>query len=415
MSDADDGGVALYTGLLTDPRFLSVLLVSIASTMGGNVARPALPGIAAGLGVSDAAIGLVISAYTLPTAICVPVAGTLADVYGRRTVVLPSLVVFGVAGTAIAFVGGVTGATGALPLTPFQGVLALRVLQGVAVAGVGTLTVTLLGDLYDGDRGAVAQGTRVGANKINNILAPVMVGVLAGIAWNFPFLLYAFAFPVAALAYRYLPSTVSPRDASASVRAVFREYARSLRVELRDRNLRLLVSGGGVRDFVKAGVLTFVPIFAVRELGASLAVAGAVLSARGFAGIVAAPLSGAVVSRSSRKGTLLAGLLVGIAGVLAIPLSPSVPVLWVAVAVFGVGDALFAPVLKDAVTDNVADDTRAGVVGGMNTLKKTVQTIGPAFFGVVLTVAGFDPIFYVAAVAAAGYLVVLLVALPAEA
>lgn len=406
---SDQSAWGVYRDLLTDSAFIVILTVSIAGTMGGNVARPALPGLAAGLGISDARAGLVISAYTLPTALLVPVAGTLADVYGRRVVVVPSLVVYGLAGTAIAFVGS------------FEAVLALRVVQGGAVAGVGTLTVTLLGDLYDDATGAAAQGTRVGANKINNILAPVLVGILAGVAWNYPFLLYAFAFPVALASYVFLPKTVARADggdadvsAPETIRGVFAEYVRALRVELRDPHLRLLVSGGGVRDAVKIGVLTFVPIFAVRELGASVVAGGAVLSARGFAGIVAAPLSGAVVDHLSRKATLLLGLALAIVGVLLMSVSPSVAALWVAVGVFGVGDALFAPVLKDAVTDRVTDETRAGVVGGMSTLKKLVQTAAPAAFGVVLAAAGFDPIFYIAAAIGTVYLGVLVVLLPGD-
>lgn len=406
----DESAWGVYRGLLTDSAFIVILTVSIAGTMGGNVARPALPGLAAGLGISDARAGLVISAYTLPTALLVPVAGTLADVYGRRVVVIPSLLVFGLSGTAIAFVG------------TFEAVLALRVVQGAAVAGVGTLTVTLLGDLYDDATGAAAQGTRVGANKINNILAPVLVGILAGVAWNYPFLLYAFAFPVALASYVFLPKTVARVDGGdaerpstpETIRGVFGEYVRALRVELRDPHLRLLVSGGGVRDAVKIGVLTFIPIFAVRELGASVVAGGAVLSARGFAGIVAAPLSGAVVDRLSRKTTLLLGLALAIVGVLLMSVSPSVAALWVAVGVFGVGDSLFAPVLKDAVTDRVTDETRAGVVGGMSTLKKLVQTAAPAAFGVVLAAAGFDPIFYIAAAIGAVYFGLLVVLLPGD-
>jgi MFS family permease len=408
-SAEDDSAGGVYRDLLTDSGFVVVLTISIAGTMGGNVARPALPGLAAGLGITDARAGLVISAYTLPTALLVPVAGTLADVYGRRVVVIPSLVVFGAAGSAIAFVAS------------FEAVLGLRVVQGAAVAGVSTLSITLLGDLYDDSRGAAAQGTRVGANKLNNIFGPVLVGILAGVAWSYPFLLYAFAFPVAVATYFFLPRTVTRADGGAdaetpeTIRGVFGEYARALRVELRDPHLRLLVSGGGVRDAVKVGVLTFVPIFAVRELGASVVAGGAVLSARGFAGIVAAPLSGAVVDRLSRKTTLLAGLGIAVAGVLLMSVSPSVAALWVAVGVFGVGDALYAPVLKDAVTDRVADDTRAGVVGGMSTLKKLVQTAAPAAFGAVLAAAGFDPIFYIAAAIGLGYLVVLVLALPTDA
>lgn len=48
---------------------------------------------------SAARIGLVLSAFFLPTMLCTPVVGVAADIYGRRPVVLTSLATFGVAGT----------------------------------------------------------------------------------------------------------------------------------------------------------------------------------------------------------------------------------------------------------------------------------------------------------------------------
>jgi hypothetical protein len=74
------------------------------------------------------------------------------------------------------------------------------------------------------------------------------------------------------------------------------------------------------------------------------------------------------------------------------------------VAVYSVGDAVFSPVVKDAVTGATEDEYRSGVVGGMQLLKYGAQTASPAFFGLVLAAAGFGELFWIAGAVAGIYI-----------
>lgn len=396
MSSAGDGSAepaVSYRALLSDPRLLSATMLSAVGSLGVNVASPALPSMGLALGVSDARIGLVITAYTLPAMVMVPVTGVVADVYGRRRVVIPALVLFGAAGTAIAAAGS------------FEAVLVLRAIQGVAFAGIMPLSVTILGDLYHGATGSAAQGLRVGMNGVSSTIAPAVAGVLAAVAWGYPFLVFALALPVAALLAVFLPETASTGAGRGALGGQLRGYARSLAGELGDRRLSTLLLGGGVRDFVRYGIITFVPLFAVRSMDASLAQAGALLSVRGFAYVVISPLAGAIVGRVSRRWALVGSLGLTAAGTALLPAAPNVLALAGLVFVYSAGDSVFSPVIKDAVTDVVGESSRAGVVGGMNVLKYGAQTAAPVAFGAVLAVAGFDALFAVAAAIVAGYAV----------
>lgn len=64
------------------------------------------------------------------------------------------------------------------------------------------------------------------------------------------------------------------------------------------------------------------------------------------------------------------------------------------------------------MTDATVEEYRAGVVGGMNMIKKLAQTASPAVFGLVLAAFGFDSVFVLAGVIAFCYAVVLLLLLP---
>lgn len=372
-----------YGRLFTDPRLLTITLVSFVGTFGSYAASPALPSIVSGVGVSEADVGLVMAAYTLPAIFLLPITGVLTDMYGRRTVLLPSIILFGVGGVAVSFVES------------FAAILALRVIQGIGGAAIIPVAITLVGDLYSGEEGSAAQGIRLSANGLSSIALPAVAGFLAGLAWQFPFLLYAFAIPAAIGVYLFVPETLETA-APTSLAAEVREYANAIRVEVTDADLTILLAGGFFQGFSYYAILTFVPLFAVDSLQATVFLAGAVLSARGVARIVLSPATGWILTFVSRKTALVGSLLITVAGTVLIGYSPSV--LWLAglIGLFGIGDALFTPVHRDAITDLSSDERRGGVVSGMLILRQIGTTLSPPAFGLVLVVASFDSIFLLA-------------------
>jgi MFS family permease len=55
------------------------------------------------LEISPQNIGLLITVFTFPTVILSPIIGVMADRFGRKKILVPSLILFGLAGTACAF------------------------------------------------------------------------------------------------------------------------------------------------------------------------------------------------------------------------------------------------------------------------------------------------------------------------
>lgn len=384
-----------YTGLLSDPRLLSLTLISAVGTFGGSAVSPALPTIATALGVSDANIGLVMTAYTLPQILVIMLVGMLADTYGRRVVLLPALFVFGAAGTAIALVDS------------FSAILGLRIIQGMVAGGIIPITITVIGDVYTGAVGSAAQGIRLSGNALSSILVPAVAGLLAGIAWYVPFYLFLLAFVGGILGYLYLPET-GQRQISGDVLGEIREYAHALRIEITDRNLGVIFAGGFFQGFAWYALLTFVPLFAVRTLDATTFTAGLALSMRGIARIVIAPVTGTVLTAVSRKWALIGSLVVSAAGTALIPLSSTVIWLGLLVGVFGLGDALFTPVHRDTLTQLASEERRAGVVDGMIVFRQIGTTASPVVFGAVLAAVGFDALFVLAGAVFAVYAVVVM-------
>lgn len=390
-----------HRALLTDPTFLVVMLLTLVGTLGTSVLSAALPAISDGLAVPAARVGLLVTAFKATAMVATVATGVLADLYGRRPVVLPSLVVFGLAGVAMA------GADS------FPVLLALAGLLGVGFAGVMPLSITLLGDAYAGPTGSTAQGFRTAVAGLGVVAFPALTGVLAGRGWSFPFLLFAVALPVAALAFGFLPAhTDGDRtDRRAGVAATLRRYGAAMREELGRPVMGVLIGGGFLRDFVRLGIYTFTPLYAVTVLDASLVQAGLVLSIKGVASVVASPALGVLVATVSRKRVFVAAFALSAVGAALFPLAPDVRWLAAAFAVYALGDAFASPIVKDGVTDTASTAHRAGVVGSLNVLKNGGQATAPVVFGAVLATTTYGTVFVVAGGLSAGYALLALVVL----
>lgn len=369
-----------YRRLLLDSSLLAVLSIGFMGALGTNVIPVALPAIGDALTVGTGRIGLVMTVFYLPVIGMNLVVGVLIDIYGRRRVIIPALLLFGVTGVAALFVES------------YLTLLILRAIQGIAFAGTLPLTTTLVGDLYSGAQGSAAQGLRSSTTGIANVVAPVVAGLLAAMNWRYPFLVFAMAFPVLGLVYLYYPEPIQPtveNDAATKMTDVLRRYWRSIRAEANDRDLVVLSLGGFTLYFVKQSLKTYVPVFVVQALGASVSTAGLVLGAYGAVRVLVAPTTGLATARVGRKYVLLGALLALIGGTALVPYTDSVRTLIVAVCLFAAGEALFAPSLSSGVADLASDEHRGGIMSGLATLRSIANTISPPSIGVLITIYGF--------------------------
>jgi len=188
------------SGIVRERPFQLLLLINVLPPLGTALLSPVLGSLVEPLGASTANVGLMMSAFTAPSIVVIPIAGVISDRYGRRPVLLFGLVWFGLTGTAIAFV------------STFAAALALRALQGIGFAALTPIIITSLGDLYAGTKEATAQGLRFTGSGLSQTAFPLAAGVLVGMAWQYPFLLYAVAFPIAAVVYRYFEEPLDEGD-----------------------------------------------------------------------------------------------------------------------------------------------------------------------------------------------------------
>jgi MFS family permease len=392
MAGSADTDEIPYRTLLTDPSLVAVFFISGVAALGTNAVPVTLPGVGNAFALTETQIGLVMSVFSRAVLGALPVVSILADIYGRRPVVIPSLLLLGLSGLAT------------LAVSSYLPLLALRAIQGITFAGTLPLTTTLTGDLYTGAAGSTAQGMRSGLNGLASAVAPVVAGVLTAVAWQYPFVLFALAVPVAGVVYRYYPETVEVQsnETTGRIRSEIGEYWRSV-WNAADSKLGVLIAGGFTLFFLKGGFRTFLPVFVVSELGLTATAAGTILGVYGGTRVLVSPLSGTVMARLGRKRTMVVTTCIAAIGMAAIPFALSLWTVGVATVGYAVGEALLNPVVNDAVAAFAADDQRAGIMSGLQVLKNVGLTAAPVVMGTVIGLAGFKSAFLVAAAIGVGY------------
>jgi len=152
---------------------LSLSLVALDST---GVATT-LPQLARELG-GDIDVAWVFASYLLAQTVITPLAGRVADIYGRRMVLISGLILF------------VIGSLGAGFAPSMALLVAFRVVQGVGAAALVTTVNTLIGDLYPvSERGRI-QGWVATVWAVTSISGPAIGGLIAELAtWRLIFLI----------------------------------------------------------------------------------------------------------------------------------------------------------------------------------------------------------------------------------
>ena len=81
-----------------------IFIVTLTYIMGVSSITPAFPKIVKELNISAKDVGLLITAFSFPGILLVPFLGMIADRWGRKRIIIPFLMLFGVAGGLCFFV-----------------------------------------------------------------------------------------------------------------------------------------------------------------------------------------------------------------------------------------------------------------------------------------------------------------------
>jgi MFS family permease len=362
--------------VLRQSRFQLLLLSNINGALGIVVVSPILNSLLGPYGVSEVEIGLLITAYTLPGIIGIPVLGVLSDRLGRKRILVVSLLLFGSSGTALSLT------------TVFPIVLLLRLVQGIGYAGITPIVIMTIGDIYSGNREATAQGLRYTSSGLSEAIFPVVAGALSLVSWRFPFLIYTIAFPVAvAIWFRLdIPHRTegSPQtgDSSHAPAVYFRRLIRLVR----QPKIGFALLALGVPAFFFTAFLTYNSFVVVRVLDGTPEDAGILITvlsvASGAAGSQTGRIAGAFGGRHVPLigGQAMMGLGLGI-----FSLASGLLVAALGIAVLGGGLGLNFALLRTIINSHSPREYRGGIVGVGESMIRLSNSVTPLLLGVAIS------------------------------
>ncbi len=173
---------------------LTLLLSSSLTVMAGATVSPALPAMKqqfeSAIADPDLRTTLVKLVITLPALFIVigsPIAGIIVDRFGRKSLLIISAMLYGLAGSS------------GLYLADLTEILVGRAFLGLAVSGVMVSATTLIADYYAGPARAAFMGLQAGFMGLGGVLFLTLGGALAQQNWHFPFGIYLFAWLIVPL------------------------------------------------------------------------------------------------------------------------------------------------------------------------------------------------------------------------
>ncbi|HEY4568969.1 MAG TPA: MDR family MFS transporter [Kribbella sp.] len=400
--------VMLSVGLVAiDATILATAVPSVVDDLGGFTQFPWL-----------------FSIYLLAQAVSVPIYGKLADLRGRKPIMLLGVMLFVLGSVLCGFAWSMTA------------LIAFRLVQGLGAGAIQPIGMTIIGDIYTVAERAKVQGYVASVWGISSFVGPTLGGVFSDyISWRWIFFVnIPLGIAAAWVLIRRFQEQVG-RQASHQI-----DYAGATLLAIGGSLLLLGLLEGGVMwswdsgtsiailvaavillivfvlverraaepvlplwvlshrvlnsansaalliGLLMIGLSTYVPLYAQSVLGTSAVVAGFALAAMTLGWPLAASFAGRIYLRVGFRSTMLLGSIIVVLGSgLLLMVGPDSSVVHLAAACFviGVGLGFSASPSVVAAQSSVDWQTR-GVVTGANMFSRSVgSAVGVAVFGAV--------------------------------
>jgi EmrB/QacA subfamily drug resistance transporter len=405
------------------PILLSVMLSIGLVAIDATILATAVPSIVEDLG-GFTQFPWLFSVYLLAQAISVPIYGKLADLRGRKPIMLLGVGLF-VLGSVLC------GFAWSMPA-----LIAFRLVQGLGAGAIQPMGMTIVGDIYSVAERAKVQGYIASVWGISSFVGPTLGGVFSDyISWRWIFFVNV---PLGLAAAWVLLRRFQENVASTTRHRI--DYWGTILLAVGGSLLLLgLLEGGVMWDWASVpsvailgfsavlllifvlverraaepvlplwvlghrilnsansaalligvlmiGLSTYVPLYAQGVLGTSALVAGFALAAMTLGWPIAASLAGRIYLRLGFRTTMLFGSVIVVLGsVLLLTVDPGSSVVYLAFACFVIGLGLGFSASPGVVAAQSSVDWRSrGVVTGANMFARSVgSAVGVAVFGAV--------------------------------
>jgi len=349
--------------------------VPLIMVLGNSMLIPVLPDIKNALQLTSVQTSLLITFFSVPAGAIIPLAGFLSDRYGRKVVIIPSLILYGL--------GGIVAALASLFLheSAYLGILVGRALQGLGAAGTAPIAMALCGDLFSGKQRSQSLGTIESFNGLGKVISPVLGSALGLITWYTTFIFFPIAvFPVVLGVWFFVKENFDKR-----CKQDLKVYIGNFANVFKENTGLLLASylAGSIALMVLFGILFYLSEYLEQQYGLDgvkkglyLAIPVLFMSSTSF-------ITGFIIKGklALMKTFVVSGLAVMTGALLILPFINNFFWYFVAISVVGVGAGLVLPALNTLITSTASIEERGLVTSLYGSVRFLGVAFGPPIYG----------------------------------
>lgn len=357
---------------------LLVIFVTVfIDLVGFGIVIPVLPYYAEGtrFNATPRAVGLLFASYSVMQLIFSPVLGRLSDKYGRRPILIISLL-----GTCLGFL--ILGFATTL-LMLFVG----RIIDGISGGNISTAQA-YIADVTTKENRAKGMGLIGAAFGLGFVFGPAIGGILSRWGTNVPFLFAgSLAFLNVILLYFTLPETVT-RDHPARVSAASGRGWKQVVDAFRQPELAYVLAIYFLSIVAFSIMTTVFALFMMFRLGYDPWHSGWIFA---FVGIVSAVVQGGLIGRLVKRFgeptlVIVGGFLFTVSLFASPFVGPAIGLLGIlgVGALSSIGNALSAPSLTSLGSKSASASEQGSVLGVMQSVASLARAVGPSVAAVII-------------------------------
>src|SRR5262249_19011964 len=212
---------------------------------------------------------------------------------------------------------------------------------------------------------------------------PPLGGLLATVAWYWPFTCYFLTVPLGIAAFFWMPETKGQRVNGA------KGYLGDVIRLTRHPRLLVAFSAGFLRFFLDYGFLTYFPLFIVRTQGVSTATAGLLYIFFSIGAMATSSQAGRLAAGRDKTHLLFVAFLISGLAVMVVPFISGLWLTGAALFFYGLANGVISPMQKSLLTQNAPAELRGGIVS----FDRLIQQVSKTTSTSIVVCCWFLPIY----------------------
>lgn len=348
--------------------------VPFIMVLGNSMLIPVLPEIKSTLQLTQIQVSMIITAFSVP-GLLIPLAGFLSDRIGRKKVIIPGLILYGL--------GGVIAGVASLLLQSqaYAWILGGRIVQGIGAAGTTPIAMALTGDIFSGAKRSKALGVVEASNGLGKVISPVLGAALGLVAWYATFLFFpVIIIPIVAGVWLLIREP----EGNLATQSIAK-YLQSVQKAFQKKSALLLTSflAGMTALLILFGVLFFLSDYLETRLGLDGIVKGLALAIPVLFMSTTSYITGLFLKNKVQwmKWLAVTGLTLIAVSLASLSFFQNVYFFFTGISVTGIGTGLLLPCLNTIITSAVEANKRGLVTSIYGSVRFLGVAAGPPLFG----------------------------------